>query len=84
VARLLVALLWLAILTAPLAAEAQQAARVPRIGVLLPTAPPPAPQPWLNAFREGLRGLGHVEGERSTSRCAGPPVLLRRLTSCPA
>jgi ABC-type sugar transport system substrate-binding protein len=70
VARLLVALLWLAILTAPLAAEAQQAARVPRIGVILPTAPPPAPQPWLNAFREGLRGLGHVEGANDPPRGA--------------
>ncbi len=52
----------LTLLAAPLAAEAQQAARVPRIGVVIPQAPPPARQPWLDGFREGLRELGYVEG----------------------
>jgi len=51
------------LLAAPLAAGAQQAARVPRIGVIIPQAPPPAPQPWLDAFREGLRQQGYVEGK---------------------
>ncbi len=51
------------LLAAPLVAEAQQTARVPRIGILIPTAPPPARQPWLDAFREALRGLGYVEGQ---------------------
>src|SRR5713226_48359 len=50
------------LLAAPLAADAQQAARVPRIGVVIPQAPPPARQPWLDGFREGLRELGYVEG----------------------
>ncbi len=50
------------LLAAPLAADAQQAARVPRIGVVIPQAPPPARQPWLDGFREGLRDLGYVEG----------------------
>src|SRR5262245_50656475 len=53
----------LSLLAAPLAAAAQPAAKVPRIGILVRTAPPPAPQPWLNAFREALRGLGYVEGQ---------------------
>jgi hypothetical protein len=34
-------------------------------------APLPAPQPWLDAFREGLRKLGYVEGRRSSLKCAG-------------
>jgi len=52
----------LGLLAAPLVADAQQAARVPRIGVVIPQAPPPARQPWLDGFREGLRELGYVEG----------------------
>jgi putative ABC transport system substrate-binding protein len=51
------------LLAAPVAAAAQQAARVPRIGVIIPQAPPPAAQPWLDAFREGLRQQGYVEGK---------------------
>jgi len=51
------------LLAAPLAAEAQPAGKVPRIGILIPTAAPPASQPWLDAFREALRGLGYVEGQ---------------------
>jgi putative ABC transport system substrate-binding protein len=48
------------LLAAPLAAEAQQAAKVPRIGYL---AVQPAANPHLHeAFRQGLRDLGYVEG----------------------
>jgi putative ABC transport system substrate-binding protein len=48
------------LLTAPLAAEAQQAAKVPRIGWLSLNlaASPHLPE----AFRQGLRDLGYVEG----------------------
>src|ERR1700693_3396368 len=50
----------LALGAAPLAAEAQQAAKVPRIGYLTTSlaASPPLPE----AFRQGLRDLGYVEG----------------------
>jgi putative ABC transport system substrate-binding protein len=51
------------LLAAPLGAHAQPAGKVPRIGILIPAAPPPARQPLLDAFREGLRGLGYVEGQ---------------------
>jgi len=51
---------WLAI--APLAAKAQQAARVRRIGVLSPFAPSDAAR-WHEAFRESLRELGWIEGK---------------------
>ncbi len=50
------------VLAAPLAAEAQQPSRVPRIGYLeFGTAAPGAP--LLEAFRQGLRDLGWVEGQ---------------------
>jgi putative ABC transport system substrate-binding protein len=49
-----------AFLAAPLAVEAQQAAKVPRIGFLSLNA---AANPHLHvAFRQGLRDLGYVEG----------------------
>jgi putative ABC transport system substrate-binding protein len=52
------------LLAAPLIAEGQQGRRVPRVGVIMEAAPPPAPQPpGLAAFRQGLRELGYVEGQ---------------------
>ncbi len=51
----------LALITAPLVAEAQQPAKVPRIGVLVPGRPPTHRS--LDAFRQGLRELGYVEGQ---------------------
>jgi len=49
------------LLSAPLAAEAQQAAKVPRIGFLFYGSPGPSPE--LDAFRQGLRELGYIEGQ---------------------
>ena len=49
-----------AILAAPLAAEAQKAGKVWRIGYLRRPSPIPAD---LEAFRQGLRELGYVEGQ---------------------
>ncbi len=46
--------------TAPLAAEAQQAGKVPRIGYIRAEAPPAAD---IEAFRQGLREHGYVEGK---------------------
>jgi putative ABC transport system substrate-binding protein len=58
--RAFIAVLSGGLLAAPLAAEAQQAAKVPRIGYL---ALNPAANPHLHeAFRQGLRDLGYVEG----------------------
>jgi putative ABC transport system substrate-binding protein len=50
-------------LVVPRAAAAQTPAKVPRIGVLSPGSPPPGPDPNLDAFRQGLRDLGYVEGQ---------------------
>ncbi len=47
----------------PHAAPAQQAANVPRIGVIVPVEPESPSEPNLAAFRQGLRSLGYVEGE---------------------
>jgi putative ABC transport system substrate-binding protein len=48
-------------LAAPIAARAQQAGEMSRVGVLMNLYPPDAEPP--RAFREGLRGLGYVEGQ---------------------
>jgi len=50
------------LLAAPLAAEAQQAGKVPRIG-FLGTRTLSDTSPYLDAFRQGLRELGWVEGQ---------------------
>ena len=44
----------------PLGAPAQQAVKLYRIGILSPELPPPG---FLEAFRQGLRELGYVEGQ---------------------
>jgi putative tryptophan/tyrosine transport system substrate-binding protein len=50
-------------LAGPLAAGAQQAAGVARVGVLDPTASTMSREPLWNAFRRRLRELGYREGE---------------------
>jgi putative ABC transport system substrate-binding protein len=57
--REFVALIGGAVGTWPLAARAQQRERMARIGVLWPGAPP---DKWDEAFRQGLRAHGYVEG----------------------
>jgi putative ABC transport system substrate-binding protein len=52
-------LLALTVLAAPLATEAQEARKIARIGVLSSGAPP---DPFVEAFKQGLRELGYVEG----------------------
>ncbi len=45
-------------------AEAQQPAKkVPRIGFISSTGTPASPSPLFDAFRQGLRDLGYVEGK---------------------
>src|SRR5262245_22972032 len=51
------------LLVAPLAAEAQPAGTMPRIGVIVPGVPPRASGDELDVFRQGLRDLGYVEGQ---------------------
>ena len=47
------------LLAAPLAAEAQEAGKVARIGVLNSGSPP---APFVESFKQGLRELGYVDG----------------------
>jgi hypothetical protein len=48
----------MALLAAPLAAEAQPPSHVPRVGFLDPGQPEVG-----TAFRQGLQALGYVEGQ---------------------
>jgi putative ABC transport system substrate-binding protein len=59
--RVVVALLSLALLAAPLVAEAQQAGKVWRIG-FIEAGSAPVNQHFLNAFRQGMTDLGYVDG----------------------
>jgi putative ABC transport system substrate-binding protein len=44
-------------------AVTQQSGNIPRVGVLSPGQPPPAGNPAVDLFRQGLRDLGYVEGQ---------------------
>jgi len=58
----LAVILTLSLTLAPLAVHAQQATKIPKVGMIFPG--PIAPRVHLrNAFREGLRDLGYVEGQ---------------------
>jgi putative ABC transport system substrate-binding protein len=60
----LIAMLALIILMAPLATEAQQATKVHRVGRLLGVGSPHSgPDPPFEAFRQGLRERGYIEGQ---------------------
>ena len=54
--------LTLSLILAPLAAGAQQAPKIARIGYLSPSTPAAVAQNF-EAFGQGLRELGHVEGK---------------------
>ena len=81
--------LTLGTLSAPLAAEAQQAGRVWRIGFLgVTSGPVPGSDPSLNAFLRRLRDLGYIEGKNialefrySEGRTERYPVLAAELVN---
>ena len=58
--RALITLLGGAVIAWPLAARAQQPAKIPLIGVLVSASPP---HPFADAFGRGLRALGYSEGQ---------------------
>ena len=60
--REFIALLGGAAVAWPVAARAQSAENVRRVGILWPGASPPA-SPRLESFREGLREAGFIDGE---------------------
>jgi putative tryptophan/tyrosine transport system substrate-binding protein len=60
--RLFLTLLFVLALFTP--AEAQQAKKVPRIGFFAGgSGDPKTPGPQVEAFRQGLRDLGYIEGK---------------------
>jgi putative ABC transport system substrate-binding protein len=59
-----VSLVVILVLTCFCSAEAQQTTKaMPRIGFIYSTGVPASPQPWFDAFRQGLHDLGYVEGK---------------------
>ncbi len=73
----------LALVVMPLTADAQSAARIPRIGILSPAPAAAAVGPPFDAFREALRELGYVESKNVVLefRFAGGYARLRELAT---
>ena len=59
----LILTLILGILAMPIAAEAQRQAKVPRLGYVSGSGDPSAAGPHVEAFRQGLRDRGYIEGK---------------------
>jgi putative tryptophan/tyrosine transport system substrate-binding protein len=79
----LIVTLAVGLLLAPRTAEAQPPTKVYRIGRLNP-GPPLEPNPGLEAFRQGLRDLGYVEGQNlviEDRHAAGNQARLRDLAA---
>src|SRR5262244_557361 len=85
----LAVVLTLSLILAPLAAEAQQAGRVARVGFLNNSAPPPSTEELMkgiawNPFWTAMRELGWMEGQNMVveHQWANHPIsLVRRLPS---
>jgi putative ABC transport system substrate-binding protein len=60
--RILVSLAAVIVMAFASQADAQQSGKIPRVGILLPSAPADTPAANLEAFLQGLRDLGYVEG----------------------
>ena len=78
--RLAVALLAFVVLAAPLAAEAQSAVRVYRVGWLHPL---PIPPDWEDGFRQGLREFGYLTRSTARRRVRSPPSPIDGGGRCP-
>jgi putative ABC transport system substrate-binding protein len=75
-AVVLILTLSLGLIAVPRAAMAQEAEKIPRIGVLSFSG---CDLWWLNPFREGLHELGYVEGENFVIECRNADGKLDRL-----
>jgi len=81
--RVVVALLVLALLAAPLAAEAQPAVKVSRVG-FLETGSLAGRAPLWDAFRQAMRELGYVEGRTINYEVRGADGKPERLAALAA
>lgn len=61
--KILVSVVGTFILASVYLAEAQQPAKIPRIGFISSMGAPGTPSPLFDAFRQGLRDLGYVDGK---------------------
>jgi len=68
----------------PTAPGAQQPKKVPRIGYLVVASISPAPSPRIEAFRQGLRELGYVEGNNIVIEWRSAEGQLERLPALAA
>jgi len=60
---ILISLLTAVLLTTVALVEAQQPAKISRIGYVSGTGNPSNPGPYVEALRQGLRDLGHIDGK---------------------
>jgi putative tryptophan/tyrosine transport system substrate-binding protein len=76
--------LTLSLLVAPLAAEAPPATHMSRIGWLSPGVPRPDHDPPVDAFRQGLREFGYVEGQHLVMMYRGAEGRIEQLPALAA
>ena len=74
----------LSLLAAPLAPEAQQAGKVARVGIFRPALPSPEGARTLEAFKQGLREQGYVEGQNVAVEFRFPRSTADRLSDIAA
>jgi putative ABC transport system substrate-binding protein len=65
----------------PRASRAQQPAKIPRIGYVSGTGSPTDQGPYVDALRQGLRDLGHIEGRTFSIEYRGAEGKLDRVPS---
>jgi putative ABC transport system substrate-binding protein len=79
--KILISLLTAVLLTTVSLTGAQQPAKIPRIGYVSGTGDPSNPGPYVEAFRQGLRDLGHIDGKNIVIEYRGAKGKLDRIPS---
>ena len=78
---ILISLLIAVLLTTVSLAEPQQPVKIPRIGYVSGTGSPSNPGPYVEALRQGLRDLGHIDGKNIVIEYRGAEGNLDRVPS---
>jgi putative tryptophan/tyrosine transport system substrate-binding protein len=79
--RIFVLVFSILILVSPHRADAQEPAKVPRIGYVSGTGDPSNPGPYVEALRQGLRDLGYIDGKNIVIEYRGAEGKLDRVPS---